>query len=146
MARKTILGAAIMALTCAGAANAQEIPVKDGDLWEVTAISVDDGHMAEYADFLAGPVRKECDFTASKGWTKKCIILSNVHPRKGEPDIFIVRIMDHLATPAEEEARGKELDAFMQSSQRQYLQESGVRAKYRHVDGMELLQELVFRH
>ena len=31
---------------------AQEVPLVGGDYWDVTSVKIDDGHFADYADFL----------------------------------------------------------------------------------------------
>jgi hypothetical protein len=116
-----------------------------GDYWNVAEITVDDGHAGDYADHLAGLYRKSIDFQKSKGWIKASYILSNVNKRAGEPDIYLITISDHPTTPAEDEARAKETNTYLQSSARQGDAQSGERAKYRHLGGSMLLQEQVYR-
>ena len=144
--RKTIiaaLGAATMLFAVPAAA--QEFPVKGGDYWTIAEITIDDGHFGDYADHLAGLYRKSIDFQKSKGWIKSSYILSNVNKRSGEPDLYLVTIADRPTTPAEDDARAKETNAYLQSSARQGDTESGARAKYRHLGGNMLLQEVVYR-
>ena len=147
MMRKTALaalGAAMMMF--AVPATAQDFPVKGGDYWTVAEITVDDGHFGDYADHLAGLYRKSMDFQKSKGWIKASYILANVNKRSNEPDLYLVTIADRPTTPAEDEARAKETNAFLQSSARQGDKQSGERAKYRKLGGSQLLQELVYRN
>ena len=139
-----VLGAATIMLAALPAA-AQDFPVKGGDYWQVAEVTIDDGHFGDYADHLAGAYRKTEDFAKSKGWIKNYYILSNVNKRANEPDLYLVTITDHLTTPAEDEARSKELDAYLQSSARQQDSQSGARAKFRHLGGTMLLQEMVYR-
>ena len=54
-------------------------------------------------------------------------------------------ITDKLTTPAEDEARAKEINAYLQSSARKADTQSGERAKYRKLGGSMLLQEMVYR-
>ena len=129
----------------ASPAVAQDYPVRGGDYWTVAEVTIDDGHFGDYADHLAGLYRKSIDFQKSKGWIKASYILSNVNKRAGEPDLYLVTIADRPTTPAEDEARTKEINAFLQSSQRQGDKQSGERAKYRKLGGNMLLQELVYR-
>jgi hypothetical protein len=141
--RKLILAALGAAtLLCTTAAPAQELPLKTGDYWDVGAIKIDDGHFGDYADFLAGQFRKQNEFAKSKGWIKGYHILSNVNARKDEPDLYLITIFDHVPTPAEDIAREKEVNAFLQQSTRQGMAGSGQRATYRHLAGDMLLQEL----
>jgi hypothetical protein len=137
------LGAGVMALAVPAAA--QDYPVKGGDYWQVSEISIDDGHFADYADHLAGLYRRTQEFAKSKGWIKASYILSNVNKRAGEPDLYLVTISDHVSTPAEDEAREKEVNAFLQTTSRQQDARSGERAKFRKLGGSMLLQELVYR-
>jgi hypothetical protein len=135
----TALGAA--ALVLPSTASSQELPLKSGDFWDVGAITVDDGHFGDYADFLAGQYRKNMEFQKSKGWIKGYHILANVNARAGEPDLYLVTIFDHMTTPAEDIAREKEANAFLAQTTRQSMAGSGQRATYRHLKGDMLLQE-----
>ena len=136
------LGAATM-MWCVPAA-AQELPIKGGDFWDVTSVKIDDGHFGDYADFLASQFRKENDFAKSKGWIKGYYILSNVNARGDEPDLYLVRVLDHVPTAAENIQREKEQNAFMAMSTRQGMAGSGQRATFRHLNGSMLLQQMVW--
>jgi hypothetical protein len=138
-----VLGAATMAL--AAPATAQDLPLKGGNFWTVAEITIDDGHFGDYADHLAGAYRKNVDFSRTKGWLRNSYILSNVNKRAGEPDLYLVTISDHVTTPAEDEAREKELNAFLATTSRDQDKQSGVRAKYRKLGGVMLLQELLYK-
>jgi hypothetical protein len=137
------LGAATMMLS--NPALAQDYPLKGGNFWNVAEITIDDGHFGDYADHLAGAYRKNLEFSRSKGWLKNSYILSNVNKRAGEPDLYLVTISDHITTPAEDEAREKELNAFLATTARDQDKQSGVRAKYRKLGGTMLLQELLYK-
>ena len=137
------LGAATM--LWASPATTQDFPVRGGDYWTIAEVTIDDGHFGDYADHLAGLYRKSIEFQKSKGWIKASYILANVNKRADEPDLFLVTIADRPTTPAEDEARSKEINAYLQSSQRQGDRQSGERAKYRKLGGNILLQELVYR-
>ena len=137
------LGAATMAF--ASPAVAQDIPLANGNYWNVFEVSVSDGHFSNYADYLAGEYRKQQDFMKSKGWIKDYYILANFNKRAGEPDLYLVQIFDHMTTPAEDLAREKEMNAFMAQTTRQGEAGSGERAKYRTLGGSMLLQEQVYR-
>jgi len=137
--------AAAVALTFAVPAIAQDVPLKGGNFWNIAEVTIDDGHFADYADHLAGQYRKTQDFAKSKGWIKDYYILSNVNKRADEPDLYLVTITDHITTPAEDEAREKEFNAFLATSARQQDAQSGVRAKFRKLGGNFLLQELLYK-
>ena len=137
------LGAASIAF--AAPAAAQDLPLKNGNFWNVAEITIDDGHFGDYADHLAGAYRKSQDFAKSKGWIKDYYILANANKRADEPDLYLVTVFDHVTTPAEDEAREKEINAFLATSARQGDRESGARAKYRKLGGSMLLQELQYK-
>ena len=138
-----VLGA--VSLFAASPAIAQDFPLKGGNFWNVAEITIDDGHFGDYADFLATTSRKTNDFAKSKGWIKGYYILSNINKRASEPDLYLVTITDHITTPAEDDAREKEMNAFLQSTSRAQDAASGARAKFRHLGGSQLLQELIYK-
>jgi len=138
------LGAATM--LCAVPVSAQELPVKSGDFWDVSAVSIDDGHFGDYADYLAGQYRKNMEFQKSKGWIKDYYILANGNKRAGEPDLYLITVFDHVTTPAEDIQREKEANAFLQQTTRQGMAGSGQRATYRHLGSDMLLQQMVWSH
>jgi hypothetical protein len=143
--RKTILAAlGAGTILWSVSAPAQELPLKSGEYWDVAAITVDDGHQGDYADYLAANWRKQQEFAKSKGWIKGYHILSNINARDGEPDLYLVTVFDHMTTPAEEIQREKDINAFMTQTTRQGLAGSAQRASYRHLKGDMLLQEMVW--
>lgn len=135
------LGAATMLASIPAAA--QDLPLVGGDYWDVTGIKIDDGHFADYADFLVTDSRKQNEFAKSKGWIKAYYILSNNNNRKDEPDLYLVTVSDRMPTPAEQISRNKEMNAYLQSDDRKQIAGSGHRATYRHITGDMLLQQLV---
>jgi hypothetical protein len=136
------LGAA--SLVVPSMATAQELPVKSGEFWDVSSITVDDGHMGDYTDFLSTEFRKNMEFQKTKGWIKGYHMLSNVNARDGEPDLYLVTIFDHVPTPAEDISREKEANAFLAQTTRQGMAGSAHRATFRHLKGDILLQEMVW--
>lgn len=138
------LGAATLAV--ATPAMAQEYPLVGGNYWNVSEITIDDGHFGDYADHLASVWRKTEDFARSKGWIKNYYILGNVNKRANEPDLYLVTITDHLTNVAEDLAREKEMNAYLATTSRTQAAGSAARAKYRHLGGTQMLQELVWAH
>ena len=136
-------GAAALAFTVP--ATAQDYPLKSGNFWNVAEVTIDDGHFGDYADHLAGQYRKTQDFAKSKGWIKDYYILSNNNKRTGEPDLYLVEVFDHVTTPAEDLAREKDMNAHLAQTTRQGEAGSGERAKYRHIGGTMMLQEMLYR-
>ncbi len=139
----TALGVATLAFAVPAAA--QDYPLTGGDFWTVAEISIDDGHFGDYADHLSGLYRKTEDFAKSKGWIKGYHILSNVNKRSGEPDLYLVTIADRIATPAEDQARETEMNAYLSNDVRKRDSQSAARAKFRHLGGSMLLQEMLYK-
>ena len=145
--RKLVLGALGAAMIATAVpATSQDLPLVGGDYWDVTAVKIDDGHFGDYADFLVNKARRQNEYAKSKGWIKAYYVLSNNNPRKDEPDLYLVTVSDRMPTPAEQIARNKEMNAFLQSDDRKEIAASGQRATYRHITGDMLLQELVIPH
>ncbi len=145
MYRSVLFALCASTIAFAVPAAAQDYPLKGGNFWTVAEIMIDDGHAGDYADHLVGAYRKNIDFSKSKGWIKNSYILSNVNKRAGEPDLYLVTISDHVTTPAEDEAREKELNAFLATTARDQDKQSGARAKFRKLGGSMLLQELLYK-
>ena len=126
-------------------ALAEEWPLKGGDYWEVTGIKIHDGGSYKYAKWLATEWRKDLEFAKSKGWIKDYMIISNVHPRSSEPDLYLVRVRESIVSAAEGEKRQKEYMEWQEKSIEKMQSESGNRAEYRTVMSDSLLQVLKFR-
>jgi hypothetical protein len=145
---KKIACIAVLALSVTAVPStvlAQEWPMTGGDFWEVSGIDVADGAGMKYANWLASEWRKNLEFAKSKGWIKDYKVLANNYPRKGEPDLYLIRIMDRIATGPEGEERAKEWVKHMDKSMAKMQEESGNRAEYREVMSSSLLQEMHFR-
>jgi hypothetical protein len=126
-------------------AVAEEWPLVAGDFWEVTGVHIKDGGAFAYANFLAGEWRENQEMAKSKGWIKAYKILGNAYARKGEPDLYLITITDHIASGAEGEKRQAEYMEWKKKTISQMEKESGNRAEFREIGGNELLQELIFR-
>ncbi|MEJ2385556.1 MAG: hypothetical protein P8Y54_14430 [Xanthomonadales bacterium] len=132
-------------LTVSSSLFAQDWPMVGGDYWEVSAIDVKDGAGIKYARWLATEWRKNLEFAKSKGWIKDYMVLSNVYERKGEPSLYLIRVMESIPTGAESEERGKQWVEWMNKTVDKMQEESGNRAEYREVMSESLLQRMHFR-
>lgn len=137
---------AVSMMLATGVMADDEWPMVGGDYWEVTAIDIKDGGSWTYANWLATEWRKSSEYAKSKGWIKDYMILSNVHGRKGEADLYIVRVVEDVPSGAEGEKRQKEYAAWVKKSNEKMVAESGNRAEYREVMSSSLLQVLSFRN
>jgi hypothetical protein len=136
-----LLGVSAMSI-----AQAQDDPpFIGGDYWEVTGIKTADGGGLKYARWLAGEWRKNSEFAKSQGWIKDFMVISNVHPRSDEPDLYLIRVFEQMATVAEGEERRKKYMAWVKKSMDKMSEESGNRADYRTVMSTSLLRHMKFR-
>ena len=146
---KSLRLAALAAVTLAFAAPlpalAQTDPFVGGDLVAVTAVSIDDGHYLDYASFLGGFFKAQEDFAIKQGWQTSFEVLANVHPRKGEPDLYLVRRFKNMVDGAENERRSQIIRDNVKMTDAQMEAASGDRAKFRHVDSTMLLRELKYK-
>lgn len=126
-------------------AVAQEWPLSSGDYWEVTGIDIKDGGGWKYANWLANEWRKDLEFAKSKGWIKDYMVLSNVHNRSDEPDLYLIRVREDVPSGAVGEKRGQEYREWQKKSIEKMVAESGNRAEYRTVMSTSLLQVMKFR-
>lgn len=133
------------AISIGTSAVADEWPLVGGDYWEVTGIDLKDGGSWKYANWLATEWRKNSDFAKSKGWIKDYMVFANVHNRSGEPDLYLVRVVEDVPSGAEGEKRLKEYQDWAAKSLEDMVGESGNRAEYRTVMSTSLLQVLTFR-
>ena len=140
-----LYAAAALGLALATPAVAQNSPLIGGDYVEVTGVTIDDGHNLDYAQFLAGYWHAQEDYSKSQGWSTSFEILANVDKRKGEPDLYLIRRFKSRADGPEGERRSAMIREHVKQSDTQMEAASGDRAKYRHIDGTQLLQVLNFR-
>ena len=139
---KMALGA--MALAVAAPAVAQDLPFTFGNYSEVTEVTIDDGHFLDYAKFLATEAKAQNDFAKAQGWLVDSKVFSNVHKRANEPDLYLMVTYKAMPDAAEQTRRQKLMEDHFKQSEAQFESGSGERAKYRHIGGTQLLQEMVF--
>ncbi len=140
-----VLAFAVSSISISTNVLAQEWPFVEGDFWEVTGISIEDGGGLTYANWLATEWRKNLDFAKSKGWIKDYMILSNVYGRADEADLYLIRVLESVPSGAEGEQRRKEYMEWQSKSLSDMQKESGNRAEYREVLSSSLLQHMKFR-
>lgn len=141
-----VLAVVVLSVFALGVAQAQEEPpFIPGDYWEVTGVKTADGAGLKYARWLAGEWRKNSEFAKSKGWIKDFMVINNVHARADEPDLYLIRVFETMATVEEGEQRRKEYMAWSKRSMDEMAAESGNRAEYRTVMSTSLLRHMKFR-
>ena len=122
-----------------------EPPFISGDYWEVTGIKTADGAGLKYARWLAGEWRKNSEFAKSQGWIKDFMVISNVHARSDEPDLYLISVFENMATVEQGEERRKKYLEWAKKSMDKMAEESGNRAEYRTVMSTSLLRHMKFR-
>ena len=149
MIKQLILGVLFCVVTAFSSqavyAADNEPPFIGGHYWEVTGIKIADGGWMKYNNWLATEWRKNLDYAVSQGWLKSYQILNNVHPRADEPDIYLIRVFENMATVAEGEKRREKYLAWTKKTMEKMAEESGNRAEYRTVMSTALMQEMKFR-
>ena len=138
--------AASLMLAMPQAASAQsEFPLEGAGWVEVSGIHIDDGHNLDYANHLAGMWRKGQDFAKAQGWITDYQVLTNVNPREGEPDVYLMTWFPAFATKQEEERRDELYRQHMAMTDSQMEAASGKRADYRKVGSSMLLRQQTWR-
>ena len=141
----TAMLAVPFALAISTPAMAQNYPMTSGDYEEVAMIDVNDGGGYEYANYLATTWKKNQEFAKSKGWITGYQVLANVHPRPGEPDLYLVTSFTSMPDASEDEKRNAAYREFMKLSDAQMDAASGDRAKYRTLMGSFMLRQFKFK-
>lgn len=142
----SVLALSAAAATMSAVATAQDQwPMVFGDYWEVTGIDIKDGGGLSYAKWLASEWKDNLEFSKSQGWIKGYKLFSNVHPRAGEPDLYLVTISESIVSAAEGDKRTEAFRAWKKKTIAQMQAESGNRTEYREVLSDALLQEMTIR-
>ncbi len=135
----------VFALPQVASAQDDPYPFVGGDYVEVTGIDISDGSTLKYAQWLAGEWRANEDFFVSQGWNTRYELLTNEFPRKGEPDIYIVRYFPAFISNAEGEKRRKVMMERYKRTEQKLQEESAGRATYREVSGSMLLRKMEWK-
>lgn len=126
-------------------AAAQQSALKDGSLWTAARISVHEGQMENYIDYLAKTWSANQDYAKSQGWLLDYHILQSSNPRDGEPNIILISRFADMPTAAEAERRSNILNARMNQDDHSAASASGARNSMRKLMGSVLYRELVKR-
>ncbi|WP_164116456.1 hypothetical protein [Sphingorhabdus sp. Alg239-R122] len=141
-ATAAVLPLALIASAFAMPAMAQEFPADPGQFWDVTGIELKDGGGFAYVKWLAAEWKKDQEFAKSKGWITGYKVLSNLHARDGEPDLYLVTMYDDMPNGAESIQQRKEYFEWQSKSVARLNEESGNRLEIRRVMGTSMLQVL----
>lgn len=142
-----MVAGAMVAAGLTAPAVAQEEPVfKGGDWWQVTGVELMPGEGYNYAKHLASRWRDSMEFAKSKGWIKDYMVISNVHPRDGEPDMYLVEVFDEWVNDDKEsEKRRKAWMEWSEANISEMEEAYGDRSSMRRIMGDSLLRQMEFR-
>ncbi|HZV18452.1 MAG TPA: hypothetical protein VFF84_07185 [Sphingobium sp.] len=139
------LACAPMFFLSAAPGAAQTYPTDPGDFWDVTGIEMLDGGDLQYLQWIASEWKKEQEFAKSKGWIKSYHVLSNLYPRQGEADLYLVIIYGDFPNAKAMLDQRKAYMDWQSKSLDQLNKENGNRAAFRKVVGSEFLQEQLLK-
>ena len=139
-----VVGALLLAVSLPATAQ-DENPWKAGNYWQVSGIHVKDGGGLKYAQYLATEWVKMQEYSKSQGWISDYMVLSNTHPREGEPNLYLITIAPSLPSSDEADKRGRMMREFNKTTIAQMQAQSAGRAEIREVGSQMQLRQLVLR-
>jgi hypothetical protein len=139
-----VVGGLLLAVSLPATAQ-DENPWKAGNYWNVSGIHVKDGGGLKYAQYLATEWVKTQEYAKSQGWISDFMVLSNTHPREGEPNIYLITIAPSLPSSDEADKRGRMMREFNKTTLAQMQAQSAGRAEMREVGSQVQLRQLVLR-
>jgi hypothetical protein len=139
-----MVGALLLAVSVPATAQ-DENPWKAGNYWNVSGIHVKDGGGLKYAQYLATEWVKMQEYSKSQGWISDFMVLSNTHPREGEPNLYLITITPSLPSSDEADKRGRMMREFNKTTIAQMQAQSAGRAEFREVGSQMQLRQLVLR-
>ena len=122
---------ALMLFVSLSATAQDENPWKAGNYWNVTGIHVKDGGGLKYAQYLATEWVRNQEYAKSQGWISDFMVLSNTHPREGEPNLYLITISPSLPSSDEADKRGQMTREFNKTTIAQMQAQSAGRAEIR---------------
>ena len=139
-----VVGALLLAVSLPATAQ-DENPWKAGNYWNVSGIHVKDGGGLKYAQYLANEWVKMQEYSKAQGWISDFMVLSNTHPREGEPNLYLITIASSLPSSDEADKRGRMMREFNKTTIAQMQAQSAGRAEIREVGSQMQLRQLVLR-
>jgi hypothetical protein len=139
-----MVGALLLAVSLPATAQ-DENPWKAGNYWNVSGIHVKDGGGLKYAQYLATEWVKMQEYSKSQGWISDFMVLSNTHPREGEPNLYLITITPSLPSSDEADKRGRMMREFNKTTIAQMQAQSAGRAEIRELGSQMQLRQLVLR-
>ena len=143
--RNLLLGIAALSLFASAPASAQQSSFKAGPLWTAARISVEDGQMQNYMDYLNKTWTESQAYAKSQGWLLDYYVLQSVNPRDGEPNIVLLTRYSDYPSAVEAERRNVLMNQHMSLDDHSAATASGQRNAMRHQMGSVLYREMVKR-
>lgn len=139
-----IVGAVLLAASLPATAQ-DENPWKAGNYWNVSGIHIKDGGGLKYAQYLATEWVRMQEYSKSQGWISDFMVLSNTHPREGEPNLYLITIAPSLPSSDEADKRGRMMCEYNKTTIAQMQAQSAGRAEIREVGSQVQLRQMVLR-
>jgi len=139
-----MVGALALAVSLPATAQ-DENPWKAGNYWNVSGIHVKDGGGLKYAQYLATEWVRTQEYAKAQGWISDFMVLSNTHPREGEPNLYLITISPSLASSDEADKRGRMMREFNKTTIAQMNAQSAGRTEIREVGSQMQLRQLMLR-
>lgn len=139
-----IVGAVLLAASLPATAQ-DENPWKAGNYWNVSGIHIKDGGGLKYAQYLATEWVRMQEYSKSQGWISDFMVLSNTHPREGEPNLYLITIAPSLPSSDEADKRGRMMREYNKTTIAQMQAQSAGRAEIREVGSQVQLRQMVLR-
>ena len=118
---------------------------KNGDYWEVSSITIVVGQWLNYAKHLSTKWRDSQEFSKSKDWINGYKVIINQYPRDCEPGMYLITMLEAMATKAQEDERYKSYMEWSKSTIAKIEESSGERVVMHHLSDDSLFREVSFR-
>ena len=99
----------------------------------------------KYAQYLATEWVRMQEYSKSQGWISDFMVLSNTHPREGEPNLYLITIAPSLPSSDEADKRGRMMREYNKTTIAQMQAQSAGRAEIREVGSQVQLRQMVLR-
>ena len=139
-----VVGALLLTMSLPATAQ-DENPWKAGNYWNVSGIHIKDGGGLKYAQYLATEWVRMQEYSKSQGWISDFMVLSNTHPREGEPNLYLITIAPSLPSSDEADKRGRMMREYNKTTIAQMQAQSAGRAEIRELGSQMQLRQLVLR-
>ncbi|MEG3767478.1 hypothetical protein [Alteromonas sp. 14N.309.X.WAT.G.H12] len=145
MIYKSVVAVVLYICSLQVVAQSDDLPYTAGNYWEVSGIEVMPGQTLNYAHHLAKNWKKYMAFAKEKEWIVDYKVLGNIHPREGEPDLYLITVFKDWVSNEEYDKRYDEYVAYMETTNKELEEQSGERVVMRKLKSDMLLMEYILK-